>query len=47
MNIHPPGSLIAERYEVASHPMMGGMDESALKALRESVQRWMWKSSDM
>jgi serine/threonine protein kinase/Flp pilus assembly protein TadD len=25
MNIYPPGSLIAGRYEVASRPMMGGM----------------------
>ena len=25
MKIYPPGALIASRYEVASHPMMGGM----------------------
>jgi serine/threonine protein kinase len=25
MKIYPPGTLIANRYEVASRPMMGGM----------------------
>ena len=25
MNVYPPGTRIAGRYEIASHPLMGGM----------------------